>query len=117
MIRLVLLVTLASAPLSAQITIRTEPEQPARGSLIRLYLSHTGTEPLTSLTAEAEGEPLHLVTTDQVTWVSYAPIAVEGGDTVPVTVHLNTVLGSQTVQVPMVVRQSPYPSEKLTVAP
>lgn len=117
MLRFLLPALLLAAPLQAQIQLRTDPDQPARGSLIRLYLSHSGTEPLTGLSAEVEGEPLHLVSTDMLTWSGLAPIPVDGGDTLQVTVHLNTAMGSQALQVPLLVRLSPYPSEKLSVAP
>ena len=117
MLRYLVPALLLAAPLQAQTQVTTDPAQPARGSLIRLHITHSGSEPLTSLTAEVEGEPLHLSSTDKLTWSGFAPLAVEGGDTVQVTVHLNTVVGSQAVQLPLIVRQSPYPSEKLSVAP
>jgi murein DD-endopeptidase MepM/ murein hydrolase activator NlpD len=117
MLRLVLLCSLLTAPLSAQVIIRTEPEQPARGSLIRLHITPNSTEQLTDITGEVAGEPLHLHSTDQLTWTSLAPIPVDGGDTLTVTLTLTSPLGSRTVPVPLPVRQSPYPSEKLTVAP
>jgi murein DD-endopeptidase MepM/ murein hydrolase activator NlpD len=117
MLRFLVAALLLSAPLQAQVQVRTDPAQPSRGSLIRIHLTPASAEPLTSVSAEVEGEPLHLSTTDQVTWSGLAPIAVDGGDTVRVTVQLNTVIGSQTVTVPLAVHQSPYPSEKLTVAP
>lgn len=115
--RALLLSGLLVSPLSAQVVLRPEPDQPARGSLIRLHITPNSTEQLTGVTGEIAGEPLHLSTTDQVTWTSLAPIPVEGGDTIAVNVTLTTPLGSQTIPLALAVRQSPYPSEKLTVAP
>lgn len=117
MIRLALLGLCLAAPLSAQVTIRTEPAQPARGSLIRVHLTPSSIDPITSLTGEIDGEPLHPTSEDQVTWTSLAPINVDGGDSVTISLTLNTVHGAQTQAVSFAVAKSPYPSEKLTVAP
>lgn len=112
-----LLLGAATAPLMAQVEIRTEPSNPVRGSLIRIHLTPSSTEPITSIGGEVAGEPLHLATSDQVTWSGFAALPVDGGDTVTVSLTLNTVMGSHPVPVALRVRQPPYPSEKLTVAP
>ncbi|HWA16687.1 MAG TPA: M23 family metallopeptidase [Gemmatimonadales bacterium] len=116
MVRFLLPALLLATQLEAQVTIRTEPEAPARGSLIRIYIT-PNTAQLTDVNASVADEPLHLSTTDQATWSGLAGIPVDGGDTVLVQVTLTTPLGSQVEPVVLKVRQPPYPSEKLTVAP
>jgi murein DD-endopeptidase MepM/ murein hydrolase activator NlpD len=116
MIRSLALLLLLAPPLAAQIQIRTEPGQPVRGSLIRIYITPQ-TAQLTAVSASVAAEPLHLSTTDQASWSGLAPIPIDGGDTVTVNVTLTTPLGSQVIPVPLTVVQPPYPSEKLTVAP
>jgi hypothetical protein len=117
MIRSLLLAALCYvAPLAAQVQLRTEPEQVARGSLIRVHLTPQVAN-LTSITTSVADEPLHLSSTDQATWSGFAAIPVDGGDTVMVNVTLTGPLGSQVVPLTLRVMQPPYPSEKLTVAP
>lgn len=117
MIRHVLLFAALVSPLAAQVQVRTDPEHPARGSLIRLHITPNSSEPLTSLTGELADQPLHLVSTDQATWTGLAAIPVDGTDTITITLNLNTALGARTVPYTLHVLQPPYPSEKLTVAP
>lgn len=117
MIRSLLVATLCYvAPVAAQVQLRTEPEQVARGSLIRVHITPQ-TAGLTSVTASVADEPLHLSTSDQSTWSGFAAIPVDGGDTVTVNVTLATPLGSQVAPITLRVTQPPYPNEKLTVAP
>src|SRR5262245_38675276 len=115
MLRYLVPALLFAAPLQAQTQISTEPAQPARGSLIRIHVTPNSAEPLTGVTGEIAGNPLHLSTTDQATWSGFAPIPVDGEDTLTVVLSLNSALGSKNVPVLLTVQKPPYPSEKLTV--
>jgi murein DD-endopeptidase MepM/ murein hydrolase activator NlpD len=73
---------------------------------------------VTELTGEVAEEPLHLASLDGgVTWTGLAPVPVEGGDSLAITLVLLHSGLSDTVRTAIAVAQPDYPSERLTVAP
>jgi Peptidase family M23 len=102
----------------AQVAIETEPSHPARGSLIRLRLTPTVDMLVSEIRGEVAEEPLHLVSADGgLTWTGLAPVPVEGGDSLPITLVLVHSGWEDTVRTAITVEQPGYPSERLTVAP
>lgn len=102
----------------AQVAIETEPSHPARGSLIRLRLTPTVNDLVGEIRGVVAEEPLHLASADGgITWSGFAPIPVEGGDSLPITLVLVHSGREDTVRTAIAVEQPAYPSERLTVAP
>jgi murein DD-endopeptidase MepM/ murein hydrolase activator NlpD len=101
-----------------QVAIETEPGRPARGSLIRLRVTPTITDLLSELRGEVAEEPLHFSSADGgVSWTGLAPVPVEGGDSLPITLVLVHSGREDTVHTAIAVDQPDYPAERLSVAP
>lgn len=109
---------LLPAALPGQVAIETEPAAPARGSLIRLRVTPTLNDLVGELRGEVAEEPLHLTSEDGgITWSGLAPVPVEGGDSLPITLVLVHSGLEDTVRTAIAVTQPGYPSERLRVAP
>jgi Peptidase family M23 len=100
--------------------VRTTPEPPARGSVVWLRVeddpSRNDQDRLTAVDGEAEGEPLHFEPTDRG-YVALLGIGVEGGDTVPVALHLTRTGRTDSMLVGLAVRHPRYQRERITVPP
>jgi hypothetical protein len=100
--------------------VRTTPEPPARGSVVWLRVeddpSRNDQDRLTAVDGEAEGEPLHFEPTDRG-YVALLGIGVEGGDTVPVALHLARTGRVDSMLVGLAVRHPSYHRERITVPP
>jgi hypothetical protein len=101
-----------------QVAVETEPSHPARGSLIRLRLTPLVNDLVGEIRGEVAEEPLHLASADGgITWTGLAPVPVEGGDSLAITVVLVHAGWEDTVRTAIAVEQPGYPSERLSVAP
>jgi murein DD-endopeptidase MepM/ murein hydrolase activator NlpD len=86
--------------------------------LIRLTVTPTITDLVSDLRGEVAAEPLHFTSTNGgVTWTALAPVPVEGGDSLALTLILDHSGRSDTIRTAIGVLQPAYPSERLTVAP
>lgn len=86
--------------------------------LIRLTVTPTITDLVTELRGEVAGEPLHWSSSNGgISWSALAPVPVEGGDSLPITLVLLHSGQSDTVRSAIGVLQPTYPSERLSVAP
>jgi murein DD-endopeptidase MepM/ murein hydrolase activator NlpD len=108
---------LSASAARAQIALETEPALPMRGSLIRLRVTPTINTLVDTVEGEVAGEPLHLATGDRAIWIGLAPVPVEGGDSLPITLVLRYGKQADTIRTAIGVRQPSYPTERLRVAP
>lgn len=104
--------------LHAQLALESEPARPLRGALIRLHVTPTLNDLVTEVRGEVEEEPLHFSSPDNgVTWSALAPVAVDGGDSLPILLVLVHSGQHDTIRTAIAVTRPAYPSEQLTVAP
>ena len=100
--------------------VRTEPEAPARGSAAWLEVaddpSRNDLSPITAVTGEAAGEPLHFERRERG-WAALFGIPLEGDDSLGVTLVLARGEREDTSIVRLAVRQPDYPRERITVPP
>ena len=115
---LVALATVLHGQDGSTLEVTTAPAPPARGSVVWLTVRPPGA-PDTTLTLDgaAAGEPLHFRRLGDGRFRSLLGIPLEGDDTLSVTLRLSTGATSDTVIVPVAVRQPDYPRERLRVAP
>jgi murein DD-endopeptidase MepM/ murein hydrolase activator NlpD len=94
------------------------PAPPARGSVVWLVVTPAG-EPDTSRTLDGTGagEPLHFERLPNGRFRSLAGVPFEGGDSLPLTLHLAHGATTDTVVATLAVTHPVYASERLTVAP
>lgn len=106
--------------LASQVAVETQPARPVRGSLIRLRIIpivSDSTAEVTEVLGEVEGEPLHLQTSDSITWTGLAGIPVEGNDSLPLVLVLRRGGVEDTIRQSLAVLQPNYSAERLRVAP
>jgi len=108
----------AAQQIRAPLTVETSPRHPSRGTVVWLYARPVvKPDSGTTLDGSAAGEPLHFEGLNDGRYRSLLGIPLDGGDTLPVTLHLSTGAVTDTLVVDLAVRQPTYPSERLSVAP
>jgi hypothetical protein len=102
----------------AHLAVEMSPGAATRGSVVWLFARPAG-EPDTAMTLDgsAAGEPLHFERLKDGRFRSLIGIPLDGGDTLPVTLHRSTGAVTDTLVVELAVRQARHPNERLTVAP
>ena len=110
---------LASLPAgaAAQVAIETEPATITRGHLARLHVTPTVADLVTGIDGTIAGEPLHLWTSDAVTWSGLAAVPIDGADSVPVTLVLHRSEQTDTVHTIISTVAPVVAMERLSVAP
>lgn len=111
------LLTPLPAGVSAQVAMETEPATVTRGHLARLHVTPTVADLVTSIDGTIAGEPLHLGTSDAVTWSGLAAVPIDGTDSVPVTLVLHRSEGVDTVRTVISTVAPVVAIERLSVAP
>jgi len=111
----------ASAQFAApSAVVRTTPAMPARGTVAWLEVeddwSRNDQARLTAVGGRAAGEPLHFEPTERG-FIALLGIPLEGGDTLPVALHLSRQERVDTTVVEFLLRQPNHPRERLAVAP
>jgi hypothetical protein len=114
---LMIAVTIAVAPVHAQVAVETQPAKPIRGALIRLRVTPTIDGIVDSIEGEIAAEPLHFHPADGLTWTSLAGIPIEGGDSVPVTLVLVHGDTRDTIRTSFAAGKGDYGLDRLSVAP
>jgi hypothetical protein len=100
------------------VDVRTAPSPAARGSVVWLYVRCAGQpDSAATLDGTAADEPLHFERLDGGRYRTLLGIPLEGGDTLPITLHLSTGAVTDTLTVSLAVTHPVYANERLTVAP
>ncbi len=115
---LVLLAALGvAAGARGQTVVATEPLIPTRGALARLSVTPGG-EPVMALAGTIGGEPLHLESSDGLTWRSLFGVPFAGGDSLEAVLVLHRAAGPvDTLRVALKVQPGSYREETLRVPP
>jgi hypothetical protein len=116
-VAIVALLTSPPTGVSAQVAIETEPATVTRGHLARLHVTPTVADIVTGIDGTIAGEPLHLWTSDAVTWSGLAAVPIDGADSVPVTLVLHLSDGVDTVRTIIGTVAPVVAMERLSVAP
>ena len=108
----------AAAHVPAPLAVKMSPRVATRGSVVWLFARPAG-KPDTAMTLDgsAAGEPLHFERLKDGRFRSLIGIPLDGGDTLPVTLHRSTGPVTDTVVVELAVHQARHPNERLRVAP
>ena len=110
----------SSAARRGAIHVAFAPERPVQGSavLVRVAIDSANADPVTALSAELAGEPLHFEVDTAGSWMALAgiPIDSRGAIRLPVTVSYASG-AADTVNAALTVAAGEYAMEKLTVAP
>ena len=102
---------------TAQVAIETEPAVVTRGHLTRLHVTPTVADLVTRIDGTIAGEPLHLWTSDAVTWSGLAAVPIDGADSIPVTLVLHRSDRTDTVRTIISTMAPVVAMERLSVAP
>lgn len=116
-VALAALLTALPAGASAQVAIETEPATVTRGHLARLHVTPTVADLVTGIDGSIAGEPLHLWTSDAVTWSGLAAVPIDGADSVAVTLVLHHSERVDTVRTIISTVAPVVAMERLSVAP
>jgi len=110
---------LASLPAGAmaQVAIETEPAAVTRGHLARIHVTPTVADLVTAVDGTIAGEPLHLWSSDAVTWSGLAAVPIDGPDSVAVTLVLHRSERVDTVRTIISTVAPVVTMERLSVAP
>jgi len=115
---LAVLLLLPAAPVASQVQVRTEPAVPVRGTLFRLEVTPEGDSQVASIGGNIGGEPLHLWTSDGVTWKGLGAAPIDLSDSLlPLQLVLTRADVTDTVAASIALGAGDYPSERLRVAP
>jgi hypothetical protein len=103
---------------AAPLTVVTSPAVATRGTVVWLLARAAG-KPDSGITLDgsAAEEPLHFERLSDGSFRSLMGIPLDGGDTLPVTLHRSTGPLTDTIVVELVVRQPRHVNERLKVAP
>jgi murein DD-endopeptidase MepM/ murein hydrolase activator NlpD len=100
------------------VDVRTAPSPAARGSVVWLYVRPAGKpDSAATLDGTAADEPLHFERLNDGGYRTLLGIPLEGGDTLPITLHRSTGAVTDTLTVSLAVTHPVYANERLTVAP